>query len=108
MSSIATFSPPKLPRRALTFLFYFFIPRCWWSSSCVRQIAKPCCSSVSTVAFGILTYMIVGGTARHTPSYCLRDFPVYRHHSWLDSLTVDAGGGRGLWHCGECVAGAEA
>ena len=41
-------------------------------------------SLVSTVAFGLLTYMIVGGTLRHIIASHLPVYSVYWHYSRLD------------------------
>lgn len=60
LNPIARSSPAKF-YVALKRFFYFFIPAMLVSHFCVR-IIKRGYSSVSTVAFGLLTYAIVGGT----------------------------------------------
>ena len=60
-SPIARFSPPKSPASRSSVSSISSFRRCWWSFPASGQ-QSPAVLLVSTVAFGILTYMIVGGT----------------------------------------------
>ncbi len=88
---------------ALKRFFYFFIPAMLVVYFLRQDSRAWLFFLVSTVGFGLLTYMIVGGTrANIIIAFAI---PVYRHYSRLD-LAWDAGGGGRDGDCGDVLAGA--
>ncbi|SQC17314.1 ECA polymerase [Klebsiella pneumoniae] len=91
---------------ALKRFFYFFIPAMLVVYFLRQDYKAWIFFLVSTVAFGLLTYAIVGGTPRQY-HHRLRHLSVHRYYSRLDQ-PVDAGGGGCAGYCRHVLAGAEA